>query len=468
MGRLLALPEVAADMMRVPGGSAANVMKGLACLAQGSSAATALAAAAARSAAGNGAAAAGSSPPGAALDVAFVGMVGSDAVGAEYRASIAAHGVRPLLLQSSSGAPTATCLCLVTPDGQRTMRTCLSAALELNSPSLLPAQLGGSGSSSDANGSSANGSSAAAANGTCSSGSTGGGSAGGMALLHCEGYCLYRLPVAAAAMRAAHAAGARVSLDLASFEVVQSCWAALDSLLQERLVDIVFCNEQEAEALCQAAALPLPAGCTGEQQVAAAQDFLLGQRGVTTVIVSCGSKGCIARSADGQAAATAAAKVPVVDTIGAGDFFTSGCLYGLLSGASLKACTECGCTAGTAAVQTAGAELDAEALQQLRSAISDILAADQGVVTLGLCQYGTPTSDLFVSLDAVDSSGNPSDLGTNDLHRIRLTFSDDQLAGCCSTDKGTYFEFDLPSQLMPGSQYALTVGSVEASATQIE
>ena len=56
-----------------------------------------------------------------------------------------------------------------------------------------------------------------------------------MALLHCEGYSLYRLPVAAAAMRAAHAAGARVSLDLASFEVVQSCWAALDSLLQVRL-----------------------------------------------------------------------------------------------------------------------------------------------------------------------------------------------------------------------------------------
>lgn len=41
-------------------------------------------------------------------------------------------------------------------------------------------------------------------------------------------------------------------------------------------------------------------------------------------------------AADGQTAVTAAAKVPVVDTIGAGDLFTSGCLYGLLSGASLK------------------------------------------------------------------------------------------------------------------------------------
>lgn len=61
-----------------------------------------------------------------------------------------------------------------------------------------------------------------------------------MALLHCEGYSLYRLPVAAAAMRAAHAAGARVSLDLASFEVVQNCWAALDSLLQVRLGGAAF------------------------------------------------------------------------------------------------------------------------------------------------------------------------------------------------------------------------------------
>ena len=75
MARLLALPEVAAGMARVPGGSAANVMKGLAGLGQGN------------------------------LKVAFVGMVGTDEVGAEYQASIAAKGVRPLLLEAGSGAP---------------------------------------------------------------------------------------------------------------------------------------------------------------------------------------------------------------------------------------------------------------------------------------------------------------------------------------------------------------------------
>ncbi|KAI3426463.1 hypothetical protein D9Q98_008830 [Chlorella vulgaris] len=343
MARLLAMPELRSNMMRIPGGSAANVLKGLASLASSSSSSSSTSTSASSSI--------------RSLSVAFVGMVGADEVGREYRRSIAAHGVDPLLLQSSSGAATATCLCLVTPDGQRTMRTALCAALELNTPQQLPPEL-----------------TPPSASGAGSQGSRGG---GGLALLHAEGYCLYRVHVAAAAMRAARARGARVSLDLASFEVVANCWAALCSLLQERLVDIVFCNEQEAAALCQAASVQLPLGASGQQVVAAAQDYLL-QQGVGTVIISRGGKGCSAKSAEGITAVCAASSVAIVDTVGAGDYFTSGCLLGLLSGASLAACTACGCAAGTAAVQTAGAELEAQALRQLRARIAGILAADGG------------------------------------------------------------------------------------------
>ncbi|KAL4853031.1 putative sugar kinase [Chlorella vulgaris] len=392
MARLLAMPELRSNMMRIPGGSAANVLKGLASLASSSSSSSSISTSASSSI--------------RSLSVAFVGMVGADEVGREYRRSIAAHGVDPLLLESSSGAATATCLCLVTPDGQRTMRTALCAALELNTPQQLPPELtppSASGAGNDGDGG-------------------GGGGGGGLALLHAEGYCLYRVHVAAAAMRAARARGAKLSLDLASFEVVANCWAALCSLLQERLVDIVFCNEQEAAALCQAASVQLPPGASGQQVVAAAQDYLLRQ-GVGTVIISRGGKGCSAKSgtpvtlpvllvthsgcfallrsvgpglpstcryastsgsriasccaaADGVTAVCAASSVAVVDTVGAGDYFTSGCLLGLLSGASLAACTACGCAAGTAAVQTAGAELEAQALRQLRVRIAGILAAD--------------------------------------------------------------------------------------------
>lgn len=64
----------------------------------------------------------------------------------------------------------------VTPGGQRTMRTCLGAAAELQDAAQLPA-----------------------------------GWADGCAWLHCEGYCLHRPAVAIAAMRAAREAGAQVS-----------------------------------------------------------------------------------------------------------------------------------------------------------------------------------------------------------------------------------------------------------------
>lgn len=43
-----------------------------------------------------------------------MGMLGRDAAGAEYRKKLSEHGVDgSLLLESPTGAPTGTCLCLV-------------------------------------------------------------------------------------------------------------------------------------------------------------------------------------------------------------------------------------------------------------------------------------------------------------------------------------------------------------------
>lgn len=43
----------------------------------------------------------------------------------------------------------------------------------------------------------------------------------------------------------------QVSLDTASFEVVTNCWASLLHLLQQGLVDILLCNEDEALAVAK-------------------------------------------------------------------------------------------------------------------------------------------------------------------------------------------------------------------------
>jgi sugar/nucleoside kinase (ribokinase family) len=170
----------------------------------------------------------------------FMGMVGSDPTAAAYRRMLEQQGVQPVLLvslsrrehpqqlaeealcgyvvaaayialkrprlgcvtartarfastpvcalQETSAGPTATCLCFVTPDGQRTMRTCLGASAHLTAAEQLPA-------------------------GWCDE----------TLLLHCEGYCLYRPQLAREAMSRAKQAGALVSIDLASFECVQNC-----------------------------------------------------------------------------------------------------------------------------------------------------------------------------------------------------------------------------------------------------
>lgn len=44
----------------------------------------------------------------------------------------------------------------------------------------------------------------------------------------------------------------QVSLDTASFEVVRNCWHSLVSLLEEGLVDLLLCNEDEALAVAEA------------------------------------------------------------------------------------------------------------------------------------------------------------------------------------------------------------------------
>mmetsp|Transcript_21380 Transcript_21380/g.46797 ORF Transcript_21380/g.46797 Transcript_21380/m.46797 type:complete len:380 (+) Transcript_21380:82-1221(+) len=310
MEKLLTSAAEQSALKRIPGGSAANVMKGMANLGQGT------------------------------LEAKFVGMIGKDATGEDYRHGLQAQGVRPLLLETDSGAPSACAVCLVTPDGQRTMRTCLGASLELQSSSQLPADW-------------------------CS----------GLQLLHCEGYCLYRPKLTQEMTSAAKKAGAIVSIDLASFELVRNCKDSFLSLLQSGCLDLLFANEVEAATLAVEFHL-VPATATHEEKVEAAQNFLL--QHIQVSVVSLGPKGCVVRNAAGDRASAPAAKVKVIDTIGAGDFFTSGFLYAFTHGATLQQCAEVGCAAGAEAVQSVGAELSEEAWPGLRQQVEGILAPGGG------------------------------------------------------------------------------------------
>ena len=62
--------------------------------------------------------------------VAFLGKVAGDDMGDVFRREITAHGVHYPTLPLQAQIPTARCLILVTPDGQRTMNTYLGAGGE--------------------------------------------------------------------------------------------------------------------------------------------------------------------------------------------------------------------------------------------------------------------------------------------------------------------------------------------------
>jgi len=148
----------------------------------------------------------------------FLGAAAEDETAERYKAELLAQGVEPFLVHPPSTTahePSAVSICLVTPDGQRTMRTCLGASASLDASSLPTDRFA-----------------------SCS-------------VLHCEGYALFKPEVLKRAIAEAKAAGAQVSLDLASFEVVRSCLGTLKEILQTGGVDIVFCNEDEVREVQQ-------------------------------------------------------------------------------------------------------------------------------------------------------------------------------------------------------------------------
>jgi sugar/nucleoside kinase (ribokinase family) len=141
----------------------------------------------------------------------------------------------------------------------------------------------------------------------------------------------------------AQTANCTISLDLASFEVVQASKSILPELL-EKYVDIVFANEDEAAAFCGA----------GKDYAAMAQSL---QGFCSIAAVKVGAAG--AYIADGQSIeAVPADKVDsVIDTTAAGDLWAAGFLYGWLQQWPLRKCAQLGAKMGAEVVQLQGSQL---------------------------------------------------------------------------------------------------------------
>ena len=133
----------------------------------------------------------------------------------------------------------------------------------------------------------------------------------------------------------AHALGLTVSLDT-NWDP-SGVWQGFDELLAQ--VDVFLPNQTEALAI------------SGGSTLDDALEIL--NRKCQVVAVKCGRAGAQARQGDERARA-AALPVPVVDTVGAGDSFDAGFLYGWLNGWRLERALALAVSCGSLSTRAAG------------------------------------------------------------------------------------------------------------------
>jgi len=161
-------------------------------------------------------------------------------------------------------------------------------------------------------------------------------------VLHLTGYLLLGEPMASRAMEAVAVAAQEqipVSLDVADPFVVGVTRDAMWELIEE-FTDIVFCNEEEAKALCG---------------VENAEDAIVALGEVCdTVVVKLGSKGAVVRTG-GKDYRVGIHAVDARDTTGAGDAFAAGFLYGYVNGWDPARSADLGARVASATVGQVGA-----------------------------------------------------------------------------------------------------------------
>jgi fructokinase len=242
--------------------------------------------------------------------VAFLGKVAADQLGTVFRHDITAAGVHFPTPPLQAGAPTARCLIMVTPDGQRTMNTFLGACVSFGESDVDAALVEQA------------------------------------SVTYLEGY-LFDPPAAQAAFRAAariaRAAGRRVALSLSDAFCVNRHREAFLGLLSD--VDILFANEAEIGALYEVNdfrdAVDRARRDVGVAALTQSEAGSVIVRGVETVRVR-------------------AAPAVLVDSTGAGDAYAAGFLAAFTKGRDLGVCGRLGSMAAAEVISHYGARPQAD------------------------------------------------------------------------------------------------------------
>jgi sugar/nucleoside kinase (ribokinase family) len=213
---------------------------------------------------------------------AFIGCVGDDRYGLFYSSEMAELGIEignPIIVNEATG----TCVCIITPDAERTMRTCLAVASHLAARHVDAERV----KNSD--------------------------------WLFIEGYVFANPDTGQKAIKEAISIakqnGTKVAITCSDAFIINVFGDALREGLKQ--TDLLFCNETEACALTGAA--------TAEDA------FKKLKEQIPSVVVTSGPHGAYVRHGDTEAHVPAFPSEPK-DLTGAGDMFAGAFMYGITHG----------------------------------------------------------------------------------------------------------------------------------------
>jgi len=239
------------------------------------------------------------------MDTGFYGKVGNDYHGNFFVSDLQKNKIESKILKSDSH--TGLAIALVSPDSERTFTVSLGAAVEL-APKDITNEL-----------------------------------FAGYDILHIEGYLVQNHDLIEIAVKKAKENGLKVSLDLASFNVVEDNLEFLQDI-SKKYVDIIFANEEESKAF------------TGKEPRQALDDIA---DICDIAIVKIGKDGSYIKS-DNKTYTVGVIEANSIDTTGAGDFYASGFLYGLLKGYDMQKCGKIGAILSGNVIEVIGAKMDDE------------------------------------------------------------------------------------------------------------
>ncbi len=252
----------------------------------------------------------------------YIGKIGNDELGHLFKSTMEQYGVKTTMLYGTRSS--GRCMAFITEaNAERTFADYMGAALEMKPEDLRSEYFQG------------------------------------YDYFHLEGYLVQDQELISRAAQLAKEAGCIVSIDMASYNVVESNDAFLHNLV-DNYVDIVFANETEARAF------------THKEPREAINEIA---KHCEIAVVKVGKDGSMVQRGDEFHFIEACPAKPI-DATGAGDTYAAGFMYGLAQDLPLKVCAQIGSIIAAKVVEVIGTKIDVPRWREAKIEIKELIEAN--------------------------------------------------------------------------------------------